>query len=941
MENIIHNLLNNSMLRTLTVIFKIITILFGTCFVIVNDLSAQETNVSNYYFQSDTLTLSYGRTFSNILRFENKTTLPVKYFKKSVTAGALLTLPDSVILAPGTVQNFPVKYFSSPESIKSALQEFVAEYISPNQPISKKAVFYTRVNAENRVLISAVEPVVYLNNNSKNVSLKIRLINNGYAPVTLKLKFTTYPAGLQISNSGQLISLVAGADQLLQFEATNLNVGNFAPDYNVTIEGIDASGQALTTGMLRVVSLGSNKLQASGPASYSGMLNNSTELNYMSLNKDYSFYGLRTNGNFRSSDSTGLSYNANLNYYNKGNGIDVFDTWVNYATKSYAVTAGNINDNLDFSLYGRGIKASAFIDKKNSIDVYGVQNKYLLISQSSNQPDAANIYAASYNYENSLFNNAKVSVIYSDDPVTKVRTRLVNGFAQVKLSGFQRLEFKGGYSFESNGQLRKPGYASGLNYFNRLKKWEFSSNNYYSSAYYSGLQRGLAQFDERVSYDVHQKATVFLHYNYLNTTPSYLSTYYNISGFNNKVVSYETGISTMIGRVSLGWKPYLLKQDIQLPLFNTPGLIQSSSSIRMALDMSYSIHNYQFTFLGDYGFTRNQSEEGGSKNQGLRINTSVSSRWWNFSALIQTAPYYLTENISFSNSTKPYRAYSFGPGIRFKALQDRLSVFANNYLNYISTSQSGWNNSFNTQLKYHLKSTWQISGQMSYNSNTYFPQNYSLQTQVGVIKQFAQNTSPGNAKLELTFYGDDNANGVRDKNEKTVGGIITDLHPDGNANASSTLSTISNDKGRVSYANLKKDIYNLDLTKGGSWYMGPSRKLVVSKSQKIEIPLTKSGWLKGQVTALKQDYLNSKPDLEGLKIIATDGNNQSFYTYTNDAGEFNFPLPLNKYTIIADIDVHKFSVVKPSFQVIVNQSSNNDVNFQLIDLSRKAIVTQF
>jgi hypothetical protein len=900
----------------------------------------QETLSVNYYFQQDTIQINYGETFSNLLRFENKGVSSVTFIKLHATAGALLSLPDSVTVEAGKTRSFPVKYLSSAALVQKAVQEFSASYSIKGVQLRSRTAFQAIISTENRLALTAIDPVSYLNNATNRVSIRLRCANAGYMPVQLTLKINSYPVGLQVAvPAQQVINLAAMAQEIITIDCININAGKFASDYHISVEAVDLLGNSLGTSSIKVVSLSSNKVQNLTASSYSGLLTNTTALNYTSSNQGYSYYNVRANGNFQAPDSTGLSYNVNGNYYNQDQKLDLYDTWINYRHKNFALQLGNINDNLDFPIYGRGIKASSFLNKNSSVDVFGVQNSYTLLSDRG-QLSGANILGSNYNYSNGLGNNSRLSVLYSQNPNTGIKTIFSNGFMRVRFSDTENLELRGGLSNEGFESSRNVGYASGINYYKRKESWQISLNNYYSSAYYSGMQRGVLFLDEHFSYYLNPKTTFLARYNYNKNSPAYQQNNTFLAGFGSKTVTYEAGVNFAYGKVNVSVKPYFLKQDISRPYILTgSGKDLNSSSYRTEIALSFSANGKQFMLLSDYGITNSASPINKRTTAGLKLNASMSNRFYNVSAMVQTAPYYLTDQLSLQGTNEKFRLYAIGPGVHLDGFKDRMNVSANYYLSYLSNNKD-WNNSLNSNVSYRIKSSWEVTAQLSCNSNTYFTGNYSLQSQMGVVKHFARSTSPGNATLDLEFYGDDNANGVKDKNEEAVSGIIANLNSEGNT-AGSSLATMSNKKGKVSYVNLKKEAYSLHITQSGSRHLSKPVDFLLGKNQKMQVPLVRSGWLKGRINALKQDYIAAQPILEGMRISAKNALNETFETYTNEDGEFQIPLPLNEYTITADIDLAKFSAVKTKKLVLISLINNADIQFDIKDITRKVDVKQF
>ena len=901
---------------------------------------SQTSPAIKYNFEKDTIQIGYAETFSNRLQFVNHSKNQVTFIKSSVTAGALLALPDSVVAEAGEIRSVPVKYLSSAVTIKNSIQEFSAAYTAAGLVINDRAIFHTIISTESQLSITALDPIAYLNNETNRISIRIRCANNGYTPVKISLKQTSYPTGLQITGPlQQIISLDPNSQQVVTLEGINLNKDKFATDYRITVEASDPSGVSLATSSIKVVSLRSSKIQNLGQDYYSGLQTNTTALNYTSSNLGFSSYNLRANGNLQSADSTGFSYNANVNYYTQQQRVDLYDSWVSYRSKNFGLQIGNINDNLDYPIYGRGIKASAFLNKNNSLDFYGVQNSYMLLSANSQLP-GAKLLGMNYNYSNGLSSNTRASFLYSQDPNTGVSTFFTNGTTQIKLTETQHLELRAGLSREHADSQTDFGYATGVNYNNRAERWEIGLNNYYSTAYYSGLQRGVLQLDERLSYRLNNTTALFARYNYNKNAPEYQQSRTFSSSFGNKTISYETGMTFAYRKINVGLKPYILTQDLSGSfLLATPAVNLSASSYRAELALSFQLAGNQIMFQGDYGYTNHLSGTEQKKTEGLKINASMSNKMYSLSALVQTAPYYLTDQISGPKRSEKFRLYAFGPGVHKDAFNGRMNLSANYYLSYFGNS-NGWNNSVNGNASFRMKKGWEITGQASYNTNTYFPGNYNLQSQLGVVKHLSRSTAPGNVKLDVEFYSDNNSNGRRDQDEEAMEGVIANLSPEGSA-AGSPLVTISNRTGKISYQNLNKEVYSLHVTQGGDRQLSKPLAILLNKNQKIQVPLVRSGWLKGRVNAIRQEYIASQPILEGMRILATDANNQTFETYTNEAGEFRIPLPLNEYTIIADIDANKFSIENTHQKVSVQQKHNPDISFEIKDISRLVIVKQF
>jgi hypothetical protein len=896
---------------------------------------------------TDTVAVGYGQTFSNKIKFQNKNSQAITLVMSTTTADVLLRLPDTVVVNPGVTVTFPVKYFGSAALLSSPSRRINVSYVNLADGQKVEAGFVVKVNQNEKISVNLPEQIVYLNSVTWLAHFKLHCSNRGYSAVNMMVKITVNPSGLQVVTPNRNIVIDAGTDRMIDFDAKLLsNNANYSNDYNVTVECTDLAGNSLSVSTLQVAEIGSNKRQqAASSGQYFNQQTNTAELSYTAINRSYSFYSLLANGNIVPNTDSRINYNLNVNYYDKQHAFDAYDTWVNYNSKHFGVTAGNLMENLDYSLFGRGVKTSLFIDSHNSVDLYYVQNSYVLFSQLINQYPGASVFAGSYNF-NYGNNAAKVSLLYSHNPLTGIDTRFTNGYAHIALKGNQRLDIKAGYSSEtqdSTGQLKK-GVAGGFLYSLHAGRWDLNLNNYYSSPYYSGLERGTTQMDNLLSYHISPKFAFFGHYELIKNAPKFLSDTLTIAGFYNNTLRYEVGFNFASRAFNITLHPYLFKQDInqsynaQLFKVNTP---LSSKSYRAGLDFNYSPgHGQQLSAFTDWGYTNsNNLQLAAQKYMGFRINTNYFNKWWGLSLLLQNAPYYLSEEIATTYTNQRYHNYSFGPNIHFIGFKNKLNVTVNDYLNFTSYNVKQ-SNTLNGQVYYKFKGGWQASGQVFYNSYPSYVNSYNLQTRVGISKQSVRTSTPGTSSLELRFFEDENNDGIFNNNDKPLEGLIISMSPEKGSNISD-LTTVTNKVGVVNYSNLEKNTYVVSLLRGNGWHLAQQVKVNLVHNQKVMIPLVRSGWLKGTVIAVKQEYATNRPNLEGIKIIAIDDKNQTYSTLTNEMGEFEFALPVNNYRINVDVNSQKFLVNNPNQVIAITQTDNKIISFDLVDQVHKVIVKQF
>jgi hypothetical protein len=174
----------------------------------------------------------------------------------------------------------------------------------------------------------------------------------------------------------------------------------------------------------------------------------------------------------------------------------------------------------DFNISGRGLKLGAKVGEKNTVEVLGLENNYMLYSDFSNGVSAGKTAGVQATHLFKSGNSVQLNYVYNQNNFSKVTTNLVNLKTPVYTDSLQVLSFETGLSDEFldgvNNKISKRGFSSGINY--RLMKPKFSlySNNYYSSPYYSGVRRGSFTMDEMLNYRISKSQNLYIRYNTSN-----------------------------------------------------------------------------------------------------------------------------------------------------------------------------------------------------------------------------------------------------------------------------------------------------------------------------------------------------------------------------------------------------------------------------------------
>ncbi len=649
---------------------------------------------------------------------------------------------------------------------------------------------------------------------------------------------------------------------------------------------------------------------------------------------------------------TTLNYSYNIDYYQQQRTLGIYNTTLNYQQKKWGLKAGNVNENLDLPLNGRGVVGTARFDENREVNMYLVQNQFMLFNGLINSAPAPTTLAASYQYTRSARNNYRILFATTSNPYFGLDQRQLSGFFNTTSGENIAISLEGGLSLEGYRHASRPsqkGFALGANYNLEKKKYSLSLNNYYASPYYTGLRRGLIQSQSRFSIRTSNNSLFSVSANiYSNraATPYQTDDVFFRRNQKNTVNTFQLGFNTVSRRINWGISPYFMYQSLQgVSIFDINGTNKqwSSSAARLSATLSFNANANTFSLNTDYGYVfKNSSGRVTSPFHSMRINANWSNRYVGVMGFVQLNPFYLTDLISLSPEGK-YTQYSVGPNIHFTTLQNKFTLQGNIMYNYYSVSRTK-NLSTNINMQYALRGNYVLTADIFSSkvsqygiydpvNNAQLPESRfsTSQLRLGVEKRFGRSINNNGKTLELAYYDDANNNGVKDKNESSIGGVMVSL----NGEVAQT-----NDKGVVKFTNLRPESYSVNITNNQGWTMADPLTILMAHNQKFTVPLVKTKPIKGMLIAEKgfdQNVLN----LSGVNIVAENNNGKIYNTLTDERGQFCFYLPQGFYTITVNTVKLPFSVSDQPQKVDTEHGENEMIIFKCKDSRRRVLVSEF
>lgn len=926
--------------------------LFFFLTLVVSSQQSQEEYDVSYRFEKDSIPIKGGTTFSNLLILQNHSadSLVLTNVNPTDFPEGLIKLPDTIHLSPSEIRSLPLKFIADRRTIVQDLQEFSLSLGSNKTHIrvQPSASFITILEEQRSFKIYPDQSDYYLNPEDDQVQLLLRCVNTGLVPVDFELVFSNLPDGLEITRESQFTSLNPGEQVLLPITLQNTTNRNINQELN--IEAFAATGDRLSLQRVRVMSIGSVQRFTTGN-DWGGAPNNSVSLQYRSMNQQYGVYELQANGDLNFGEDKALDYRLNLQYNEALEGISMYNSYLDYQAESWGIKLGNIHANLDHSVGGRGLKATYKVNQDKRLSVYGVKNQYMLISPVGQRLPGEKMLAAEYAFKAPGNREGQLSFVHSNHKYRQVYQNQLSGKTYVNLLNYQSLWVEGGLSheaiFNENGKV---GVSAGFQYNYRDQQYQFNSNTYYSSPYYTGIRRGMLRSDNRMTRNLNPGQSLSARVSIMHSNPGYQEGErgYRL-GRDNRIDIFELGYGRNYGNFHFDIKPYYMTQSLEHERRTQWQQFEGKwelNAIRNILNLRFSWNNHRFNLHTDYGYVfKNTSNAPAAPFHSLKINGNYSYKSLGLTTQFQINPYYLSDILSIRGNEK-YRMFSFGPNTRFSTLNNKLQLQLSGMYSHYGYSGSD-NFSLNGHVKWNLQNNWSLTGDVFYSMvksrraygvmedhMEYVDSRYDHnQIRVGVMKKFNQFLGSKGKKMELLYFQDHNNNGMKDPTEPGAEGVLVKI---------GKQAAQSDKDGKVKFLNMLPGAYRVDVVTNNGWSMAGSNELLLSGNLSLEMPLVRTKLLKGKIQVVANAYLESQAQLGGIRINAVDIHGRGYKTLSDAGGNYTLYLPASSYKVFIDTEGLPFSILNDTNELEIGESKDlYTLDFQYKDERRKVDVKRF
>lgn len=672
-----------------------------------------------------------------------------------------------------------------------------------------------------------------------------------------------------------------------------------------------------------------------------GTSDNAIQLSYRTYNNTSSTIQLQ-GGGYLDLPAGYLHLKGNIYQYNTRPLPYVTNTSLTYRLFGNEFTMGNVSEQAELSLYGRGVKASfsdslgsrrfsiGAIDQNYNLlatepwfnDYYSFFVKGELGADTGNTGTAVGYVFQRNPYERALFHMASVAWRYRFSDQWELEMNSHGSMAQYQETADHKLT--GAAELRYRGTLFSDLMLNGL--------------AYYSDPYFSGNRKGALSLSQGVSKRLSDDIYLSGSFSYNKSEPKSYTYNYNYRS-ENSYGNFSVSLPGLPGFTSS------LLYNYQRESSPTYSRYIGESGIDQNLTMAAHRLGWQWRWQHPAGnHSLFGSLEGGSfrnpvgesrERQG-KASLSYAYRWLTTGVTWQQGAYYLYEQVMAQQLHREFTRFTASASVNHRFSN---SFHLSSGFNFTRDVYQGSVPSVNINVRYITRH--HLSFSLSGNWYKYpLMQNRDiLNLEAGVRYQFSEGEPLRGKKSSLIakVYYDHNGNSRYDKGDVPAEGYLLDIDR-------KTFKTGTN--GEVRYTSVPFGSYAVKPMQAGQWSFDQQTFKVNRFSTQVEIPLRQSGTLKGKIRYSEgENSVDVVQRYEGLRFYITgtdDGVRQTVVTGSD--GSFLTFLPVGKYAVSLDLKtlVEHTHCAKP--QRMIQIEAGKVIELEPFDIqiqSRKVNVKKF
>lgn len=628
-----------------------------------------------------------------------------------------------------------------------------------------------------------------------------------------------------------------------------------------------------------------------------GLADNSVTLSYRQYNATSNMLQLQ-GGGYMNLPAGYLHLKGNIYKYNSGHTPMITNTSLMYKLEENEFTIGNVSEQTELPLFGRGAKAMlSTADRRKTLTFGAVDQNFNLIGSQPWFTEYYSFYIQGALGANNSDRGMEATYIYQKNPYEKAIYN-VGGLQWRSLLGKNwsiHMETHGALSSYENLPDSKFSGAAELRYRGNLPFGiALDGSGYYSDGYFPGSRKGTLSFTQGVNKRLSENTYISGSVGYNRTAPksyAYTYTYRSENSYGNIMLSLPK-----LGRVTSSL--YYRHQGESSPSYTSwldEGTVSGNVrmvSHRMGWQGRWQSPNARHSLFGtlEAGFFADPLEGGRSGQAKTTLNYSF--REVMIDASYQKGAYYLYEYMMAKQQHKEFNRFTSSVSIN-KNISKKLSFSSG--INFSHDVYQGSVPSANLTANFFAKDNMAFFMNAYWYRYTFINSSNMFNVQVGVTWNFSksQPMKGRKSKVVAQVYYDHNANNRYDDGDEPAGGYLLNID---------NKAFISDEEGKVRYSLVPYGEYIVKPIQTGRWFF--DRKKITAKSARtvINISLKQSGTLQGSVGYISdENSVEILPRYEGLRFIVINTDGTVVQTVVTDAdGKFTTFLPMGTYTITFD-----------------------------------------
>lgn len=820
----------------------------------------------------DTLTLE-GNAFSfNNIRVNNSgqisrtfnidLDLPSEWSK-------LIDLQKLFTIQPGETLIIPFRIAASPGSQSDKSYNATLKFSMPNENLSETLTMVCLVKSRSAWKMTLPNNSILKQVTGENANFSVLLRNLGSVPEQISLNFKDN-IGLNIPDILNII-VPPGSDSIVQVNIPADDRFQNAREVRIIVEASTKSKDKQSAEQL--ISALNSALRANKTPWFNLPL--TLEIvgqNAFTAGETFTMNGQLTLG-FKNERELSMNYQSESLYGARGGQSFI---QAQYRSKGLNFSAGDQTGFKNFQMIGYGVRGTIPLrNKTQEIQLSAIKSKQYSTSQFTYQHQFTT-KKGSLSIENfGFFNPDKGINSYISELMLKRSLGKNTSIGLFQAGGLEDID-------QPLFSDRRLSSRTAFQINSKLKKLNIRSSTDRATKYYPGFNKGLFTSTNDITLlGKVQSLSAFANINYRGALPD-SGVYEALLSLNSQEYGLKYGLS---GKT---WSNFLTASFLGQTEAGADSV--KSGTYRLGLAMNKRFGQDAFLNLAVNagkirlpGLDSVRSTSFNSSGTFQRRNVGINARYeYGFSQLgdiysfLQTGqiPERLNGNIFIENSI-------FNKSLQIRNQGDFNLNYSSNDKNFSLRSDIILNlRKSYTQFKLSYLRTFNKIG--SSNINLSIRKNLNLP--LPGIRKFET--------MEVVLFKDINADSVYNEGDEVLPGATIRING---------KSFISDEKGKISYRNVSRGIYDLDLTMSAqkSWVPRSAfrQSVEVKKETNVFIPFKKTAFFTGRVIVNRASNSTKTFSLENIKIMAVSSKGETFTTLTTQNGSFSFSVPEDRYEV--------------------------------------------